>query len=509
MFSSILSASVNGLEIHPVRVETDISDGLPQFTMVGYLTAQVKEAGDRVRSAFRNSGFFLPSKRITVNLSPADVPKNGSRFDLPVAVSVLAASNILPPSSLTGVMAAGELSLNGDLNPVSGILPIAIKAKEEHLRCLLVPAENFNEASAVDGIAVIPLRNLLEAVEFLKNGVLPNIPERKQEDFTLNEYGIDFRDIHGQLTAKRAAAIAVAGFHNLLLIGSPGSGKTMIARRMPTIMPPLGTSECLEISKIYSISGLLSSDRPLIGTRPFRHPHHTVSPQALAGGGRFPTPGEVTLAHRGILFLDEFPEFSPSAIEILRQPLEDRSITISRQAGSVTFPAGFLLLAAMNPCKCGYYPDRNLCTCSPRDINAYISRLSRPLLDRIDLCVSCSPVSYKDLISGESSLPGSAEIREKVLAARQIQLQRFSSSPIRFNSEIPPSKLPLYCPLEPLAESVLKDAFEQHSFSARGYHRILKVARTIADLDGSDIICARHIDEALFFRTVDETYWKQ
>ena len=509
MFSSILSASVNGLEICPVRVETDISDGLPQFTMVGYLSAQVKEAGDRVRSAFRNSGFLLPSKRITVNLSPADVPKNGSRFDLPVAISVLAASNILPVSSLEGVMAAGELSLNGDLNPVSGILPIAVKAKEENIRCLLIPAENYNEASAVEGMSVIPLKNLQEAVEFLKTGALPYYPAHNNEELSLNNYGIDFSDIHGQLTAKRAAAIAVAGFHNLLLIGSPGSGKTMIARRMPTIMPPLGKTECLEISEIYSISGLLNSEHPLVGTRPFRHPHHTVSPQALAGGGRFPTPGEVTLAHRGILFLDEFPEFSPAAIEILRQPLEDRSITISRQAGSVTFPAGFLLLAAMNPCKCGYYPDRNLCTCNPKDITAYINRISRPLLDRIDLCVSCSPISYKDLISRASTQPGSAEIREKVLAARQIQLNRFSSAKIHFNSEIPPSRLPFYCPLEPMAESVLKEAFEKHSFSARGYHRILKVARTIADLDASEDICARHIDEALFFRTVDETFWKQ
>lgn len=507
MFSSILSASINGLEVLPVRVETDISGGLPQFNMVGYPNAQVREAEERVRSSFHNCGYELPSRRITVNLSPADVPKSGSRFDLPIALSMLAASGVFPASAAEGVMAAGELSLNGTLNPVSGILPIAMRASEENVRCLIVPSGNLKEASAVSKLPVIGISSLQEGVEFLRHGELPQEVHGTFHETFLNHYPVDFADIRGQRTAKRAASISVAGFHNFLLIGSPGSGKTMIARRIPTILPELTTEESLEISRIYSIAGLLSEDHPIVGTRPFRHPHHTISPQALAGGGKIPTPGEVTLAHRGVLFLDEFPEFSPSALEVLRQPLEDREIVISRTSGSYRFPANFLLLAAMNPCRCGNFGTGN-CTCSSKDVKNYIGRISRPLLDRIDICVKCPPVSYEDLIAHAGGDVSSEEIRCEVDAAREIQLHRFRDCLFHFNSEIPVNRIPEFCPLDVDSMRILESAFRAHALSARGFHRTIKVARTIADLEGSESIRPRHIDEALMYRTIDETFWR-
>ncbi len=507
MLSRIRSAAIIGIDVVPVFVETDISDGLPQFTMVGYVSGQVREAGDRVRTSLKNIGFRMPPERVTINLAPADVPKSGSHFDLPIALGLLACMEKIPPESVRDVMAVGELSLSGELMPVTGILPIALKAREMGVSVLIVPEENEGEGRVVSDLQILGFHTLPGVIEFLRHGTLPDRMPCPETPARLNEYDLDFRDIRGQETVKRAACVAAAGFHNLLMIGPPGAGKTMVARRMPTIMPPLTMDESLEISRIHSIAGLLSPERPIVGVRPFRSPHHTLSPQALAGGGKVPKPGELTLAHRGILFLDEMPELKRSSLEILRQPLEDREIVIARTAGTFRFPANFLLLAAMNPCPCGYFPDFNRCHCSPRDIQLYLNKISQPLLDRIDLCVECAPVTYDELRGGGEAGESSAEIRRKVVGAHEIQQERFKGTGIHFNSEIPPSKMEEYCPLDEEAGKIMENAFSGLRLSARGYHRIIKVARTIADLDGSHVIRREHAAEAICYRMIDRKYW--
>ncbi len=505
MFTRIMSAAIVGMDVIPVQVEADVSDGLPHFTMVGFVSSQVKEAGDRVRTALKNIGSALPPKRITINLSPADVPKSGSGFDLPVALGMLAAMEIFSPESLTGIMAVGELSLSGEINPVAGILPSAMKAREIGVSTMLVPRANLGEARLVDGLTVIGCASLPEVIDFLRDGVLPE-DRLSREEQEINSYTVDFSEIRGQDGVKRAAAISAAGFHNLLMIGPPGSGKTMIAKRIPTIMPPLTRDESLDITKIYSIAGLLSPDSPIMGTRPFRSPHHTMSPQALAGGGRIPKPGEITLAHRGILFLDEMPEFSRGSLEILRQPLEDREIIIARQAGTFRFPADFLLLAAMNPCPCGYFPDRSRCKCTPLEINSYLNRISQPLLDRIDLCVECPAVSIDELTPVTPSGRSSHEIRKEVMKAAAIQKARYQNTGFHFNSEIPSSRIGEFCPMEESAGIFLRKAYDRLGLTARSYFRIIRVARTIADLAGSDLILKEHVSEAVSYRTVDKKY---
>ncbi len=508
MFSSVLSAFIFGMEAVPVRVEADVSDGLPSFSMVGYVSSQVKEAQDRVKTSLKNIQIELPPKKITVNLAPADIRKEGAGFDLPVAGAVLAALGQIPGEQAANIMMMGELSLNGEIRGVSGVLPSVMMAKEQGCRACVIPAKNLKEGQLVKGIPIIGVSSLPEMIQKLNK-----LHELKDQKSTWNweqepvGYDVDFSDICGQESLKRAAVIAASGMHNLLLIGAPGAGKTMLAQRIPTILPELTMEESLEITKIYSIAGLLPPDKPIIRTRPFRSPHHTSSAQALAGGGRIPKPGEVTLAHRSVLFLDELPEFSKSSLEILRQPLEEHCIHLSRVNGTFTFPANFMFLAAMNPCPCGYFPDQNRCTCTQREIHRYLHKISQPLLDRIDLCVEAPAISWKEM-TGERSGQSSAQLRQQVIKAHSIQRKRYGNGGILFNSDLKGRDVDRYCPVTPDARKMIEQAFTTLSLSARGYHRILKVARTIADLEAEEVIHKKHLSEALAYRMLDKKYWR-
>lgn len=509
MFSTVLSATLRGLCVEFVHVEADTSNGLPVFHMVGYLSSEVKEAGERVKTAIRNSGMVIPAKKIVVNLSPANMRKKGTMFDLPIAVAILASLGEVNLQESEEMLMVGELSLDGRIRHVPGVLPIVMEAKKRGCKICIVPKENEKEAALVDGIQIIGVETLDEVCQILRG-------EKKmlqaEEEFkevygdAQKENSVDYSDVHGQKIAKRAAEIAVAGNHNLLMIGPPGAGKSMIAKRIPTILPPLTKEESMELSMIYSIVGELDEKMPLITTRPFREVHHAVTKSALIGGGHVPKPGEISLAHKGVLFLDEIAEFQKPVLELLRQPIEDHQIRILRERGEYLFPAEFLLVAAMNPCPCGNYPDRNKCMCTTTQIHKYLGKISQPLLDRIDLCVEVEKVNYEDLQGGLQEESSSA-IRERVCRARVIQKERYQERGFLTNSQLSVKDMAEYCQLGKQEERLMRQAFEQMNLTARTYYKVLCVARTIADLEGEEDISLVHLKEALNYRMIDKKYW--